>query len=88
MTKITISVSKPNVKMTDSDLYKAVRGIRTGAAEIGIIPNPNGVNVEFYSRNKGMAWDAYHDFRKAYTQSIISCDVSTGKNTVRLFNRA
>jgi len=88
MTRITIKVAKPVEKMTDSELYQAVRGIRCGIAEVGVIPQADGVNVEFYSRNKDTSWNAYHDFRKAYTQSIRSLDVCTGKNTVRLFDRA
>ena len=88
MTRITVRVKFPEVRMTESNLYKAVKGIRMNETEVGVKPAGEFANVEFYSRNKDKAWDAYHDFRKAYTESIIQCDVSTGKKSVTLFNRA
>ena len=88
MTKITIKVAKPAEKITESVLWTAFNSTATGAAEKGIIPiNATELNVEFKSKNAGLAWDSYHAFRKNYPASIFSCDVSTGKNTVRLFER-
>lgn len=87
MTKIIISIKKPEVKITDSMAYKAIKGIRMNNTEMGIIPAGEILNIEFKSRNKDSAWDAYHDFRKLYTESITQLDVNTGKKTVNIFSR-
>jgi hypothetical protein len=89
MTEILITVARPQGKITESDLYRATRSIRMNSTELAVLPqaNPAEMQVQFYSRSKDRAWDAYHDFRKAYSSRIFQLIEKTPKRTRQYFNR-
>jgi hypothetical protein len=83
MTEILISVDRPQGKITESELYRATRSIRMNATELAVLPtsDPTKMNVQFYSRSKERAWDAFSDFKNAYHSKIFQIVEKTPKRT-------
>jgi hypothetical protein len=79
MTKITITVDRPKGKVTESLIFSAIKGTRSGP-EIGLIHiDETYSELEIKGKTKADAWGVFYDIRNAYPAAFYKVVEKAGR---------